>query len=123
MSATSTPNKNNIRRWVEALRSGEYKQGKHALHPKDTFCCLGVACDISGLGSWTDGAYDHKGGICGSNSTLPYFVRDWLGIDSVNPELQFPRSYLTASEANDDKRRSFDDIASAIERTFLSEEP
>ena len=32
--------------WVTALRSGNYRQGKHALRNNDLFCCLGVLCDI-----------------------------------------------------------------------------
>jgi hypothetical protein len=32
--------------WVKALRSGEYEQGYHRLRHNDTFCCLGVLCDI-----------------------------------------------------------------------------
>lgn len=42
--------------WVEALRSGEYKQGKGALRligkEQDSFCCLGVLCDKSNVGEW-----------------------------------------------------------------------
>lgn len=34
------------KRWIKALRSGQYKQGKHQLHSGDKFCCLGVACDL-----------------------------------------------------------------------------
>lgn len=39
-------------KWLEALRSGEYKQGRSLLHYKtdegeDCFCCLGVLCDIA----------------------------------------------------------------------------
>ena len=35
------------RRWIKALRSGDYKQGYHALRSwDDKFCCLGVACDL-----------------------------------------------------------------------------
>jgi hypothetical protein len=30
--------------WIEALRSGEYRQGKGKLQDEDTFCCLGVLC-------------------------------------------------------------------------------
>ena len=40
-------------RWVTALESGEYKQGRDRLRDGDDFCCLGVACDLSGLGEWT----------------------------------------------------------------------
>lgn len=35
-------------KWIKALRSGKYKQGKEDLHDSvhNTFCCLGVLCDI-----------------------------------------------------------------------------
>lgn len=36
-------------KWVAALRSGEYKQGKYLLHDEGRFCCLGVACRVAGL--------------------------------------------------------------------------
>jgi len=35
-------------KWVEALRSGEYKQGKSQLKSKKGYCCLGVACKMEG---------------------------------------------------------------------------
>ena len=40
-------------RWVKALRSGKYKQGKGWLRKssgpkkKSEFCCLGVLCDLA----------------------------------------------------------------------------
>lgn len=35
------------KRWVAALRSGDYKQGTGALRNADNkFCCLGVLCDL-----------------------------------------------------------------------------
>jgi hypothetical protein len=38
-------------KWLKALRSGEYKQGRSRLKKKtDTgfeFCCLGVACEVA----------------------------------------------------------------------------
>ena len=40
-------------KWLKALRSGTFKQGQGRLHEKiegeDTYCCLGVACVISGV--------------------------------------------------------------------------
>ena len=39
--------------WLVALESGEYKQGRGRLRDDNGFCCLGVACDLSGLGEWT----------------------------------------------------------------------
>ena len=35
-------------KWVAALRSGDYKQGRNALRTHDDhFCCLGVLCDLA----------------------------------------------------------------------------
>lgn len=35
-----------IIKWINALRSGKYKQTKKTLHDAEGYCCLGVACDI-----------------------------------------------------------------------------
>lgn len=40
-------------RWVKALRSGKYTQGKTALKDGDDFCCLGVLCDIYDKSGWS----------------------------------------------------------------------
>lgn len=40
--------------WTEALRSGDYPQGRGHLRGPDGYCCLGVLCDISGIGTWID---------------------------------------------------------------------
>lgn len=33
-------------KWIEALRSGKYKQGKGNLCHKGYYCCLGVLCEL-----------------------------------------------------------------------------
>lgn len=38
--------KEHRKEWAEALRSGDYKQGFGCLHSGDSYCCLGVACDL-----------------------------------------------------------------------------
>lgn len=44
------------KKWVEALRSGKYKQANGYLRDnEDCFCCLGVACDVLGLEPVLDG--------------------------------------------------------------------
>lgn len=35
-----------IDQWIEALRSGEYKQGQGTLYCHNRFCCLGVLCNL-----------------------------------------------------------------------------
>jgi hypothetical protein len=40
-------------KWVEALRSGKYQQGKFALRRIDeTYCCLGVLCHVAPGVTW-----------------------------------------------------------------------
>lgn len=34
--------------WIEALRSGEFKQVKNTLTNGEAYCCLGVLCKIGG---------------------------------------------------------------------------
>lgn len=72
--------------WVDALRSGEYEQGKNVLRniEKNTFCCLGVLCDIAikqGLPIKTDTINDYSGDrVLKYNSNyenLPESVMDW----------------------------------------------
>jgi hypothetical protein len=37
------------KKWIDALRSGEYPQARGALTDGEGFCCLGVLCKISGV--------------------------------------------------------------------------
>lgn len=47
---TIVEQRENRKKWVEALRSGKYKQGKEYLAQEigeeTVFCCLGVACEL-----------------------------------------------------------------------------
>ena len=87
----------NAKKLVEALRSGKFKQGRGTLHLGDEYCCLGVACEISGLGEWVpdeeslseeetrrwSGAQSYKISVLGvttqESSCLPQEVRDYFG--------------------------------------------
>ena len=40
-------NKRQATKWVKALRSGKYQQGKEVLFSEGRYCCLGVLCEIS----------------------------------------------------------------------------
>ena len=44
------------KKWLAALRNGEYKQGKGQLFNKhkNTYCCLGVGCAVSGYAKSLD---------------------------------------------------------------------
>ena len=113
-------NKENIRKWVEALRSGEYRQGRKLLRVGDRFCCLGVACDVSNVGEWQRRKgitfeYEEEMGM------LPPAVCDWLGVASGDPVLYVSDKRADkASQLNDRDHFTFSQIADAIERTYLT---
>lgn len=112
----------NAKKWIEALRSGKYQQTKGALKNTEGFCCLGVACELSGLGRWEkDGAWtyyvvDEEGFSPDRREDyLPYAVRKWLGLYTSEGEYDsdFGRTNLT--KANDDDGLTFEQIADLIE--------
>lgn len=118
------------RKWVQALRSGEYKQGIGALKGlnkdgEQTYCCLGVACDIyakeTGL-AWEvrlDGS--NRFYFLGKTGLLPYEVQKWLGLktdDGLYRKFSPDDHYgctRTLTGDNDGSRFTFEEIASLIE--------
>ena len=117
------PNLENIRLWVTALRSGDYRQGIGSLYniSSGTYCCLGVACEVARANGVAleiaddpepggDRAYDNE------SAFLPSKVQAWLGVDSRNPIIDGNH----ATEWNDGLCASLDKIADAIEREYLA---
>lgn len=122
------PNKKNLRKWVEALRSENYRQTTGCLKYVDRyskakiteqFCCLGVACDISGLGKWDNENFTYiVGREKPARMHLPKAVAKWLGVEGVDPILLYSKGEVDASELNDEEHLKFSTIADCIERTY-----
>jgi hypothetical protein len=111
-------------RWVEALRSNNYKQAKGYLKTEDGFCCLGVLCDIAvqdgviAAPIKLEGQYgepDHYGYGSGKTGELPEEVADWAGLDSYNSLVREGESLTSLVELNDDYGYEFKQIAQLIE--------
>lgn len=132
-------------KWVEALRSGNYKQGMSALRSKeDEYCCLGVLCEVLGLEAKisihnTTYIYDGRGDL------LPRTARELANMKSENGSVYgyilansdnelfsekeeeyfdnntyphpYPSRYNSLSEVNDDGI-TFDRIADFIEKNY-----
>jgi hypothetical protein len=107
---TETPKLKKITRaeWVDALRSGEYKQGGGFLYDAEnkTYCCLGVACALAGVElenfppeTLRTMLFDDVG--AGQ-------LDEWLGLDNDKRE--------ALAEMNDNEDLSFADIADEIEK-------
>lgn len=129
------PNKENIRKWVTALRSGEHEQGTGSLNENGKKCCLGVACIVAAserpdfIQVGEEPTHDNPEGgyrvtYDGEGGYLPTSVVGWLGLDTINPHVGIAPDdgrRLTATMANDTYHWSFSDIANAIEKTYLTE--
>lgn len=89
--------------WIEALTSGEYRQGRRALHQKtadgiDSFCCLGVLCDLADKAGQISSKKEVRGcgcDMCGSDprisydgatGLLPASVMRWSGVTTGSGE-------------------------------------
>lgn len=55
-------NRENIERLIHHLESGSYTKTTGALKDDVGFCCLGVACDLSGAGQWRSDMYVYDDG-------------------------------------------------------------
>lgn len=114
----------NVRAWIEALRSGEYQQARETLRVNDEYCCLGVACDISGLHQWerldetSIYTYDEHHNI------LPLTVIAWMELDihenwgSLQGDRSGDRGLLLDLITMNDSGASFEEIADHIEIYF-----
>ena len=96
--------------WVAALRSGKYKQGRGRLRRGDSFCCLGVLCDLSKLSEWKSGGYYGSADEARAMHP-PVSVLEWAGLRSESGKFG-RRHYL--SNMNDE-RFTFAAIADTIE--------
>lgn len=132
------PNKENIRKWVDALESGEYEQCTGRLRKDDeevqSFCCLGVVTDLYAKETgekWFAGydelpSRDHLTDsemLVANAGGLPNPVYKWLGLSSIDPELDIDSDGHTeaATTLNDSRGWSFKQIAQAIRRTYLGD--
>lgn len=113
-----------MEKWVKALRSGEYKQTQGELvSADDSFCCLGVLCNISDVGEWVkynDLSLDSSEEWyyeCPHESTnqwLPNDVMDWAGMNSSIGEMGAEEPL---TELNDGGK-TFNQIADIIEENY-----
>lgn len=101
-------NKELKEKWVAALRSGKYHQAKRCLNHLDMFCCLGVACDISGLGQWSSSEYFVEG-ESKSSGWLSHEMRERYGLSAGDS--------MALAVLNDDGK-TFLQIADHIEQNL-----
>jgi hypothetical protein len=118
------------KKWVEALRSGQYGQGKENLKVDNNFCCLGVLCDLAkeqGMGFWADDEDEpsafvenvSNGDRQTNDTLLPDFVKDWAGMKSDDGQIEiineFGEKQSNSLAGLNDSGMTFAGIAALIE--------
>lgn len=106
-------------KWIEALRSGEYKQGQGRLVQSDdnyakNYCCLGVLCDVMGMEDNGNVFQDKYSRIY---ETGMYDLTEPLGLTKkvvVKGKPTVLQDKLI--QANDDLGWNFEKIANYLER-------
>lgn len=133
-------NRANMLKWVEALESGKYTQGRSRLRqPDGSLCCLGVACEAAienGVElircgddypdyAWKGYLYKQGASVLDSEEgELPEPVMEWLGLGSSNPVIAYgepdeaEEGEILATEANDQLNWSFKRIATAVRKHY-----
>jgi len=96
-------------KWVNALRSGNYTQGRRVLRTADNeYCCLGVLCDVTDQSKWV----------------LPdigkfYAWDGYIGLPPISWDSDMLDSKMfVLANLNDDQQRSFSEIADWIEENL-----
>lgn len=103
------------RLWLEALRSGEYSQGKYRLQSGNEFCCLGVACEVAEKAGIKVNK-DRFGMINGITLNIQPNVIAWLGLRSSAGEITVDEVLTRLNDSG----QTFFDLADLIERNASS---
>jgi hypothetical protein len=115
-------NKNIMKKWVKALRSGKYRKTtgdlcKVAQNGNKSYCCLGVLTDL----------YNKENKRCPVETVgekdLSHWVMDWSGMHSSFGSLKYgysDKTITSLSELNDcnKAKRSFKRMADIIEKNW-----
>ncbi len=99
-------------RWIEALRSGKYRQMKGGLRKGASFCCLGVLCDIRDPTGWE--AHPH------AYDKSRYLGTLFLPPTEVRLEVAISYGYANLLAQLNDNGKSFAEIADKLEEDFAS---
>ena len=116
-------------KWVEALRSGKFNQGRNYLKrttgEEATHCCLGVLCELhnelneetieeSSMWLGEVGNKDSIHTFDGATGALSITVQHWAGIKTDNGSV----GGYCLTTMNDDAENSFAEIADFIEKNI-----
>lgn len=105
--------------WIKELRSGNYKQGTKRLRNNNTFCCLGVLCNLHAkmhpevAAKQTDPTM-----YIGEVAFLPLQVQRWADIHRSGEYVSSMGVARSLVCENDLNYKTFKEIAKIIDKNF-----
>lgn len=101
-----------LKRWIAALDSGEYKQGERKLQSGSKYCCFGVGCLIL-IPKSKRLYYGNK--LDGTHAGSQPFAPDWL--KEINNDFR-RKTDMFLTDLND-MGYSFSEIATLLELVYI----
>lgn len=105
-----------LKKWIAALDSGEYKQGKYKLQHGNEYCCIGVACNelitrdnvvfSEQCGNWIGGS------LARDQPNAPQWLKD------INIDFQ-RKTGFGLTDLNDNMGLTFPEIATLLELVYI----
>lgn len=135
-------NYNNMIKWIAALESGEYKQGRGSLISQNEsgelcYCCLGVAAKIAGFvidpsgdSAYPDTPENHKKYSTTARCNYDE-IYNWLGatntyLDVVDDNIRYSengeKQKFSFVSLNDVHNLSFTQIADAVRNYYCNDQ-
>ncbi len=96
-------------KWLEALRSNNYKQTQHALKDERGHCVMGVLCDLYEEATGEEGFGDYD--------EIPSRVLAWAGLPN-SLEVKYAGGSALLYELNDNAELDFLELADLIEASL-----
>ena len=113
MTYTKEQQRENRKKWVEALRSGKYKQGTGLLFDGEKYCCLGVLCEVAKINrSFNDNGFFIYGDSEAFASSPE--AMNFVGLETESGSFWSDNSENHLTRLNDDGA-TFSELADIIE--------
>ncbi len=108
------PDIKQLKNWIAALDSGEYKQSAYRLQSESGYCCLGVACKVL----IPDDKIIKCNGLISGTTPHHHYLYSPKWLNEINKDFANKTGgYLT--DLNDSMEYTFPEIATLLELVYI----
>ncbi len=108
-------------KWLDALRSGKYKQGTQYLNSSSGYCCLGVLCEVAGIPAKPEEYWSTAMRYDGNNKLLTFALQTQFELSPLATDTLMKMNdgwmcYPSAESEGSVRKHTFAEIADYIEK-------